>query len=105
MTDYTQFDEGVIHMKDVRWETMSGMSWVRAVHEPTGVNVECRETTSQMKNRHLAWKMLENACMKHALAKVGEQARKEAFAKGHPVCYMKDGQMVYEYPDGRIIRA
>lgn len=40
------------------------------------------------------------------LAEIGCRAaariRKESFALGLPVCYMRDGVVVNEYPDGRI---
>lgn len=35
-----------------------------------------------------------------ALRHVGETARREAFAAGHPIVFLRDGRIVRQYPDG-----
>jgi hypothetical protein len=34
----------------------------------------------------------------------GDIARAEAFPKGNPIVYMENGEIVYEFPDGRIVK-
>lgn len=38
--------------------------------------------------------------LKNVCKEVGETAKKEAFAKGLPVCFMREEKMIWLYPDG-----